>query len=339
MSPSNSDSPSSGPPESSSPKENKPPSPSKHPEKHEDPINNPESQDHENSENPDKSISLKNVRSAKKALELLAQTENLEIEEFIVLTDVTLKLGNSRWNLLGSQYPKIRKTFLPEQGILEIKMPKWAHEVIIPWLVICDRIWNSEMGLYNAAERRDFMIYASPQIDFGQKKEPDALLISKRAPSTSPGKSPLPSIVVEIGFSQSYKSLKENARRILIGASPTAQLVILVKFFCRNPGIAIRLEVWRLNAAGIPNCDEERNIFPIQQEPPTYLRYPCRAFWIRSGVPNPKFQGSLSPRLQRPARHHSNHFSPARSPPTPMTRIFSTSTTLHLDSTVMLETY
>ncbi|KAJ5888465.1 hypothetical protein N7495_008506 [Penicillium taxi] len=269
MSPSTSDSPSSGPPESSSSKENYPPgSPSKHPEKHEDPINNPESQDPENSETPDKNLSLKNVCSAKKALELLKQTENLEIEEFIVLTDVTLKLGNSLWNLLSSQYPKIRKTFLPEQGILEIKMPTWAHEVILPWLVICDRIWDA------------IWAFTMP-LSAGQKKEPDVLLISNRAPFTSPGKSPLPSIVVETGFSQSYESLEENARRILIGASPKTQLVILVKFFRRKLGIAVRLEVWRLNAAGIPNCDEERSIFPIQQEPPIYL---TRAELFGSGL-------------------------------------------------------
>ncbi|KAJ5901728.1 hypothetical protein N7495_002256 [Penicillium taxi] len=195
-------------------------------------------------ESPDQRTSLKDVKSAGQALKILKEAAHLGEQEFCVLTEVTSKLGNSLWNQLDSKYPAIHKTFLPVQGIFEIKRPGWAHQVILPWMFTNHGKWVKHLNLFTDADLEDLEIRASPIVDFttgpykGMRKELDLLFVSSRATSTAPGKSPLPSIMVEVGYSQSYTSLKENAERILIRGAPEIGIVIIIKSYTRKRGIA-----------------------------------------------------------------------------------------------------
>ncbi|KAJ5902095.1 hypothetical protein N7495_002623 [Penicillium taxi] len=155
-------------------------------------------------------------------------------------------------------------------------MPSWAHQSVLSWLIICRDIW-SEANLLEIPEKRDLIFLASPNVDLlnpipnppparltrHKKKEPDTATICIRAPPSAPGKSAVPSILVEAGYSQSYKSLVENARKILIGGAPAVQLVMIVKFFKRKLGVAVRLEFWRRDLAGTPYLAETHHVFPI----------------------------------------------------------------------------
>ncbi|KAJ5894558.1 hypothetical protein N7495_006249 [Penicillium taxi] len=97
--------------------------------------------------------------------------------------------------------------------------------------------------------------------------------MSSRAPSSgwdARGKklSPIPSIFFEARFFQSYESLKENARKVLIGGAPTVRLVVLLKQYKQaRKQVRTRLEFWRLNQQGIPYKDEVRHIFPVPTVP------------------------------------------------------------------------
>ncbi|KAJ5902351.1 hypothetical protein N7495_002879 [Penicillium taxi] len=191
------------------------------------------SDEEEEEEQEDPTFSLNNITAAKTALETLEKLSKLETQEFLILTELTSTFCDSLWDLIDSKYPDLRKTSIPDYGILELKMP--SHK----------------------------------------KKEPDTAIICIRASPSAPGKSAVPSILVEAGYSQSYKSLVESARRILIGGAPAVQLVMIVKFSKRKLGVAVRLEFWRRDLAGTPYLAETRHVFPIpptQQSPIFFTR-------------------------------------------------------------------
>ncbi|KAJ5908237.1 hypothetical protein N7495_000919 [Penicillium taxi] len=237
-------------------------------------------------ESPDASLSLGGVPSAEVALKILEESKFLQqLDQFVILTDLTFGLCNSLWNILDHEYPDIRKTASPEDGILELRMPSWTHDSVVTWLAKCVIDWALR-GQLTPNEVEDLWILSSPVVNLPNpvpnppraprrnlKKEPDTGLISYRAPSSgfdSQGKklSPVPSILFEAGFSQSYESLKENARRVLLGGAPTVRLVVLVKHFKQaHKRVKTKIEFWRLNRQGVAQKDEERYIFPVPNVP------------------------------------------------------------------------
>ncbi|KAJ5887899.1 hypothetical protein N7495_007940 [Penicillium taxi] len=228
----------------------------------------------------DEKFSLAKITSAKKALKVLMKAKIIDGREFVVLTGLTPTLVNSLWNLLSMEYPKIRKSSDPRKGILELKVPTWMHEEVHDWLWICREMWN-EQNLLTVNEKRDLRMLPSPAVDLrgpakiaaAPKKEPDTAIISLRAPPSAVGKSPIPSIMVETGYSQGYTSLQENMRRIFWGGSPEIQLVVIVKFTKLAHTVKGRIEFWRRDATGTPVKDEERTIFPAPIIPQPTLSF------------------------------------------------------------------
>lgn len=103
----------------------------------------------------------------------------------------------------------------------------------------------------------------------GLRQEPDALLYNLSQP--------LPTLVIEVGWSESYNDLLDDMNRLLIGGNGAIKIVILVKWTRNtNNSISGNLEVYRNNQQGIPICIQTEIIFPMPTgDPPQPLNI-CR---------------------------------------------------------------
>lgn len=99
----------------------------------------------------------------------------------------------------------------------------------------------------------------------GLRKEPDALL---HTPSQ-----PFPTLVAEVGWSESYDDLLDDMNRLLIGGNGAIKIVILVKWTKHaNNSVSGVLELYRNDRQGIPRRTQTEIIFPMPAgDPPQQL--------------------------------------------------------------------
>lgn len=98
----------------------------------------------------------------------------------------------------------------------------------------------------------------------GLRKEPDALL---HTPSQ-----PFPTLVAEVGWSESY-DLLDDMNRLLIGGNRAIKIVILIKWTKHaNNSVSGVLELYRNDRQGIPRRTQTEIIFPMPAgDPPQPL--------------------------------------------------------------------
>ena len=80
----------------------------------------------------------------------------------------------------------------------------------------------------------------------GSTKVPDYAL--RPRPHAGNGCNTMPTIVCEVGYSQSNPILLSNVELWLVGGGPTVSLVILVRFLRRKSRAACRVQVYRRDA-------------------------------------------------------------------------------------------
>ena len=99
----------------------------------------------------------------------------------------------------------------------------------------------------------------------GVRKEPDALL---HTPSQS-----FPTLVAEVGWSESYNTLLDDMNRLLIGGNRAIKIGILVKWTKHaNNSVSGVLELYRNDRRGIPRRTQTEIIFPMPTgDPPQPL--------------------------------------------------------------------
>lgn len=99
----------------------------------------------------------------------------------------------------------------------------------------------------------------------GLRKEPDALL---HTPSR-----PFPTLVAEVGWSESYGDLFDDMNRLLIGGNGAIKIVLLVKWTKHaNNSVSGVLELYRNDRQGIPRRTQTEIIFPMPAgDPPQPL--------------------------------------------------------------------
>ncbi|PGH28708.1 hypothetical protein GX50_08554 [[Emmonsia] crescens] len=92
-------------------------------------------------------------------------------------------------------------------------------------------------------------------------KEPDLAIL--------PDAQPLPTIVVESCWSESYPRLQQDMQLWLEGGAPTVQLVLLLEWSKSSATqVKGRIEVHGRNSAGTISLLQAENIFPISSESP-----------------------------------------------------------------------
>ncbi|KAI3212792.1 hypothetical protein CBS147311_365 [Penicillium roqueforti] len=150
--------------------------------------------------------------------------------------------------------------------------------------------WNFN-GQLTQVEVRRVRVMASPRVTaqfpgyVGDEKEPDTYITPRGNPATGH-----PTVVMEVGFSQTYSSLVQAAKVWLEGVGPTVRKVILVKFFRCKSGIAGTIELWGRDTTGNARMVWSNRIFPVRGpvERPIYLTRED----IFDGVVEPGRQGT-----------------------------------------------
>lgn len=75
---------------------------------------------------------------------------------------------------------------------------------------------------------------------------------------------PMPRIVFESGWSESFNELLEDVRQWLVGANGAVQAVILIKWTKSSTTPAVRglVELWVLGRDGMPRL-QQTEVFPL----------------------------------------------------------------------------
>ncbi|KAJ5138743.1 uncharacterized protein N7515_003591 [Penicillium bovifimosum] len=223
----------------------------------------------------DKEISLDKIDSAEEALAIIHGSGffNQSVYSFVVLTSVEHDIGIDLLKLLDAKYPRVRKGLFPQRKVLTLKMPNHTHEAPLAWFVQQLTRWHIN-GQLTPAEHLKVMVKASPRVTAsnppytGAEKEPDTFISCRGTPSLHE-----PRIVIEVGLSQTYLSLVEDAKLWLEGVGASVRKVLLVKFYRRRQGVAGAIELWGRNAAGSAHMIWSNRIFPVHGpfEQPMYL--------------------------------------------------------------------
>lgn len=84
---------------------------------------------------------------------------------------------------------------------------------------------------------------------------------------------PFPTLVAEVGWSESYDDLLDDMNRLLIGSNGAIKIVILVKWTKHaNNSVSGVLELYRNDRHGIPRRAQTEIIFPMPAgDPPQPL--------------------------------------------------------------------
>jgi hypothetical protein len=131
----------------------------------------------------------------------------------------------------------------------------------------------------------------------GLRKEPDALLHTPLQP--------FPTLVAEVGWSESYDDLLDDMNRLLIGGNGAIKIVMLVKWTRHaNNLVSGVLELYRNDRQGIPRRTQTEIIFPmLAGDPPQPLDIRrCELYPVQSPRnPNEIFPLAIS-RLRYHAR-------------------------------------
>ncbi|KAJ5534322.1 hypothetical protein N7527_000576 [Penicillium freii] len=223
----------------------------------------------------DEKISLDEVRSADQALAIIKDSGffNQSLCPFLVLTSVNHDLGIDLLNLLDAKFPRVRKGLFSQRKVLTLKIPNYTHEAPHAWFVQQLSRWHLN-GQLTPDELLNIVVTASPRVTAsnppytGDQKEPDTFITSLGSPSLLE-----PRVVIEVGFSQTYLSLVEDAKLWLEGVGTSVRNVLLVKFFQRRQGVAGTIELWGRNATGNAYMIWSNRIFPVHGpiERPIYL--------------------------------------------------------------------
>ncbi|KXG46832.1 uncharacterized protein PGRI_035780 [Penicillium griseofulvum] len=224
----------------------------------------------------DQELSLDEVKSAEEALAIIQGSgffnQSLS-SSFIVLTSVDHDIAIELLKLIDAKYPRIRKGLFYERKVLTLKMPNYTHEAPLAWFVHQLTRWHINHQL-TPAEHLDVMVTASPSVTAtnppynGDRKEPDTFISVFGTPNLQQ-----PRIVIEVGFSQTYRSLVEDTTLWLEGVGPNVRKVLLIKFLQRKQGVAGTIELWGRNSTGNAYMIRSNRIFPVHGafEQPIYL--------------------------------------------------------------------
>jgi hypothetical protein len=223
----------------------------------------------------DPELSLHEVKSAEEALAIIQGSGffNQSLHSFIVLTSVDHDIAIDLLKLIDAKYPRIRKGLFYERKVLTLKMPNYTYEAPHAWFIHQLTRWHINQQL-TPAEHLNVMVTASPRVTAtnppynGDQKEPDTFITSFGSPNLHQ-----PRIVIEVGFSQTYRSLVEDAKLWLEGVGPNVRKVLLIKFFQRKQGVAGTIELWGRNSTGNAYMIWSNRIFPVHGafERPIYL--------------------------------------------------------------------
>ncbi|OQD68709.1 hypothetical protein PENDEC_c032G04183 [Penicillium decumbens] len=232
-------------------------------------------------------VSAKNATTAvglytelQSILEIKSHTD---YPDLLVITDISPHLATALWQRLERlesrstrlSYDSTTKSFL-------IKMPTPIHNSVSLWLhrVLTECLLN---GIFNAVEMKligpgaDDTINLPNGIFANTKKQPDAQLLVEGLM--------YPTVCLEIGWSESQVHLESDMNRLLIGGQGEINVVILLKWYKRKAGVGGQIQVWRLDAAGVPRRDQEEIVFPAPALPQAPLRLTRQELFGASIVP------------------------------------------------------
>lgn len=204
----------------------------------------------------------------------------------LVITDIPQGWERFLWEV-EEALPATRKTYDPTSATLRVTIrPTWAHNVAMGWLSDSKTDWVLS-GAMNQAEKRlvqlagntskllllnliaTWLILAALSFQNGPyrglRKEPDAMF---HVPSQT-----LPTLTVEVGWSESYDDLCGDMNRLLVGGNGDIKIVIIIKWTKeRNGHISGILELYRIDRQGIPRLEQTEVIFPMPAgDPPQPL--------------------------------------------------------------------
>ncbi|KAJ5887782.1 hypothetical protein N7495_007823 [Penicillium taxi] len=211
---------------------------------------------------PDPTISLANMRSVQKAFILVQSNIPSNASPFLVLTNVSENLAPELWKLLEARNPGYKLTSFLQQKIIHIRMPTSQHEGAVIWLSSQVARWRAA-GILTVAEESELCYGGNPMIAMIQPPYRGSTKITDFAiePFQSPHQ--LPTISMEVGWSESYPNLVANARLLLEGGAPHTRKVILIDLEDTRAGVKADFEIWQRDAAGIARCIGSWDIFPV----------------------------------------------------------------------------
>ncbi|KAJ5799613.1 uncharacterized protein N7518_001681 [Penicillium psychrosexuale] len=182
--------------------------------------------------------------------------------QLLTVTDVPLGWEDSLWEA-DEDLPANRKTYDPITGLLRVSiMPTNGHDVASGWLSRTMVRWT-RAGLTIPQEEDILYTMSDASIDFkygvyrGWRKQPDAAFRI--------GGLNLPTLVVEVGWSEGYPDLLDDMNKLLVGGNGDIRAVIIIKFTQQGVNVSGFLEVYRLNSQGIPYLAQDETVFPTPQ--------------------------------------------------------------------------
>jgi hypothetical protein len=220
-------------------------------------------------------ISLDRILSTDKAFQIIEGSGFFDqsLQTFIRFTSVDQNVMIDLVDLIDEKYPRVRKGVFPQKKVLTLTMPNYTHEAPHAWFVQQLTRWQLN-GQLSPTKQLDIMVTASPRVTaqnppyVNDQKEPNTFI-------TYLGSLTLhePMVVIEVGFSQPYVSLVEDAKLWLEGVGANVRKVILIKFYQRRRGVAATIELWGRDAMGSVYKIWYNRIFPTHRpfERPIYL--------------------------------------------------------------------
>jgi len=192
---------------------------------------------------------------------LLAFDAEGDQPDSLVITSINPQLAAALWHQLETREPRaLRLSYSETEQIFQIKMPTPVHNCVCPWLLRVFQEWMQN-GSMNTAEIQllkystaDTLMLFNGAFATNEKQEPDALI---RATGQR-----YPTVCFEVGWSESQPLLERDMRGLLVGGQDKINVVILIKWTKRTAGVGGKVQVWRLDAAGVPRKDQEETIFP-----------------------------------------------------------------------------
>ncbi|KAE8359163.1 hypothetical protein BDV27DRAFT_162887 [Aspergillus caelatus] len=143
---------------------------------------------------------------------------------------VTLDEFNEVEHFLEDETKHIKYTYNSFTGILCFRMPTWMHESAITWM----NRWAMQMVLLGDVDLKSLGVCTNVTLRNFQgrylqsQKIPNVFVIPK-VPATSNNNTIWPTIALEIGYSESFDALKQDADLLLQGSEGRIKTVILVK--------------------------------------------------------------------------------------------------------------
>ncbi|KAE8150610.1 hypothetical protein BDV25DRAFT_172033 [Aspergillus avenaceus] len=154
----------------------------------------------------------------------------------------------------------VRISYNPINQTLCIKMPSHSHDVILAW-GSNELVRAGMTGFFTTPELDEVSLFSACRFDNfpipwqSVYKEPDMVFVY--------GPRDLPTVLVEVGYSQSWPRLLQD-KDVWFQAAPTVNVVVLVKWNrCTNSRVAGYLELFR---RGVPT-PTHIDIFPTPTPP------------------------------------------------------------------------